>query len=71
MSAGGAVPAVLNAANEVAVDAFLHDRIGFLALSDIVCEVVEQLSAAKNAHTLEDILQYDRLARQTANSYIK
>ena len=71
MSAGGAVPAVLNAANEVAVDAFLHDRIGFLALSDIVCEVVEQLSAAKNAHTLEDILRYDRLARQTANSYIK
>ena len=71
MSAGGAVPAVLNAANEVAVDAFLHDRIGFLALSDIVCEVVEQLSAAKNAHTLEEILHFDRLARQTANSYIK
>ncbi|MBR0443125.1 MAG: 1-deoxy-D-xylulose-5-phosphate reductoisomerase [Clostridia bacterium] len=71
ISAGGATAAVLNAANEVAVDAFLHDRIGFCALSDIVCEVVEQLSEAKEAHTLEKILYYDRLARETASSYIK
>ena len=71
MRAGGATAAVLNAANEVAVDAFLHDRIGFLALSDIVCEVSESLSEAKQAHTLDEILYYDRLARQTACSHIK
>ncbi len=70
MREGGAVPAVLNAANEVAVDAFLHDRIGFLALSDIVCEVAERLHDAKTARTLEQILHFDRLARQTAQSYI-
>jgi 1-deoxy-D-xylulose-5-phosphate reductoisomerase len=71
MQEGGATAAVLNAANEVAVDAFLHDRIGFQTLSDLVCEVVEQLPEAKRAHTLEEILYYDRLARQTALSHIK
>ncbi|MBO5898695.1 MAG: 1-deoxy-D-xylulose-5-phosphate reductoisomerase [Clostridia bacterium] len=70
MRRGGAVPAVLNAANEVAVDAFLHGRIGFTALFDTVVQTVEQLPDAAKAHSLEDILGYDRLARETAKRYL-
>lgn len=70
MRRGGAVPAVLNAANEVAVDAFLHGRIGFTALFDTVVRTVQQLPDAARAHSLEDILGYDRLARETAKRYL-
>lgn len=55
---GGAMPAVLNAANEVAVGVFLQDRIGFCDIFDSVEETVEQLSCAANAHTLDEIMHY-------------
>ena len=61
---GGAMPAVLNAANEVAVDAFLQDRIGFCDIFDAVENTVEQLSCADRAHTLEEILHYGAEARR-------
>lgn len=61
---GGAMPAVLNAANEVAVDAFLQDRIGFCEIFDVVEEIAERLTDGKNANTLEQILQYDAEARR-------
>lgn len=64
---GGAVPAVLNAANEVAVAAFLADRIRFGAISAVVADTVDRLSKAKNAVTLEDILSCDKEARRLAN----
>lgn len=70
LAQGGAVPAVLNAANEVAVDAFLHDRIGFCELFDVVTETVERLPMAKQAHSLADILAHDRLAREMARERI-
>lgn len=69
-SRGGATAAVLNAADEIAVDAFLHEHIGFTALFDVVCETVERLHDAKYAHSLEDILCFDRLARETARRLI-
>ena len=61
---GGAIPAVLNAANEVAVGAFLQRKIGFYDITESVCRVVEELSAAKNATTLDAILDYDASARE-------
>lgn len=64
MQAGGAMPAVLNAANEVAVAAFLRDEISFCAIFDAVEQTVNDLSSASGAHTLEDILEYDRQARR-------
>ena len=67
---GGAVPAVLNAANEVAVGAFLNKKIGFYDITESVCEVVGRLSAAKGAITLEDILGYDKEARALAKSIL-
>jgi 1-deoxy-D-xylulose-5-phosphate reductoisomerase len=64
MQAGGAMPAVLNAANEIAVEAFLKDRIGFLDIFELVESTVSELSAGKQVHTLREILEYDALARQ-------
>ena len=67
---GGAVPAVLNAANEVAVGAFLNKKIGFYDITESVCKVVERLSSAQNAITLNAILDYDKEARVLAKSVL-
>ena len=66
---GGVMPAVLNAANEVAVEAFLHSRLDFLQIA----ETVEQTMAiVKNGceDSLDDILRADRDARQAADEII-
>jgi len=62
---GGTAPAVLNAANEVAVQRFLRDEIAFL---DIPCTIEKTLSAhtVVSAPTLEDILAADAWARGVA-----
>jgi 1-deoxy-D-xylulose-5-phosphate reductoisomerase len=71
LALGGTAPAVLNAANEVAVEAFLHGRIGFL---DIAATVASCLSAAeaqglvRRARSLSDVLAVDREARLMARS---
>ena len=61
---GGALPAVLNASNEVAVSEFLHGRIGFYDITRVVCEVVEEMNFAQHSHTLSDILNCDKEARR-------
>ncbi len=63
---GGAMPAVLNAANEVAVSAFLSEKIGFTDIFDCVSETVSSLSARESEHNLEGILASDREAREKA-----
>ena len=63
---GGGVPAALNAANEVAVTAFLARRISFLAISDTVERVVADMTHAASARTLDAILDADREARERA-----
>ena len=67
---GGAVPAVLNAANEVAVDAFLHKRLSFTGIFDVVGETVAHLSNAANITSVEDIFAYDAEARRVANELL-
>lgn len=64
IESGGALPAVLNAANEVAVDAFLNEKIGFYDITESVCETVKALSDARSVHSLDGILDYDRTARE-------
>ena len=64
IKAGGALPAVLNAANEVAVAEFLKGRIGFCRIADSVGETVEELSHASGLHELDEILACDREARE-------
>ena len=63
---GGALPTVLNAANEVAVAAFLEKRLGFTGIFDLVERTVEKLDAAKNATTLDEVFDYDAEARRVA-----
>jgi len=62
---GGAAPAIVNAANEVAVAAFLAGRAGFLDIPATIREVLSRHGDVACA-TLEDILAADRLARKTA-----
>lgn len=68
---GGAMPAVLNAANEIAVEAFLKDEISFFKLYEVVLKVVNDLNYCKAYRTLEDIINSDREARKLANSIIR
>ena len=63
LDAGGTAPAVLNAANEVAVSAFLQGRIGFLAIPALVENALALLPAAP-AHSLEALLAADAQARR-------
>jgi 1-deoxy-D-xylulose-5-phosphate reductoisomerase len=65
LRAGGAAAAVLNAANEVAVEAFLQCRIGFLDIAGIVEDVLERLGT-RGAATLEAVLAVDADARRAA-----
>lgn len=68
---GGAVPCTLNAANEIAVAAFLKEKISFSDISDIVISTVNSLAqSAKEATSLEDILAFDTLGREYAENII-
>jgi 1-deoxy-D-xylulose-5-phosphate reductoisomerase len=63
---GGGAPAVLNAANEVAVAAFLDRRIGFLDIATVV-ETTLQTMGARGCQTLDEVFALDREARQVAD----
>jgi 1-deoxy-D-xylulose-5-phosphate reductoisomerase len=65
MEKGGNMPAVLNAANEVAVQAFLEDKIGFLQMSDVVGNTMEKINFLK-CPTYEDYIDCDKEARVLA-----
>ena len=67
---GGALPAVLNAANEVAVAAFLQKKLSFLGIFDLVSEAVAKLDSAKRATTLDEIFFYDEEARRVASKLL-
>ena len=71
LEAGGAACAVLNASNEVAVSAYLSEKISFGEISDAVIYTVEKMSDAKNVYSLDGILCADREAREVAKSYLK
>jgi 1-deoxy-D-xylulose-5-phosphate reductoisomerase len=67
MAEGGAAPVTLNAANEIAVAAFLERRIGFLDIAGIVEAVLNRLGAeamsANSPSSLDEVLAMDALAR--------
>jgi len=69
MRSGASAPVTLNAANEVAVDAFLAGRIGFEDIACLVGDVMER-TAVSGVQNLDDVLEYDRQARQTANEWV-
>lgn len=65
MHRGGNAPCVLNAANEVAVDLFLNDRIGFLEMSDLVERCLQAVKFVASP-TLDDLFASDAEARGVA-----
>ncbi len=69
LRAGGTAPTVLNAANEVAVGAFLAGRIGFLDIVAVVEAVLEACDGVR-AESLDDILAVDALARRRAEALV-
>jgi 1-deoxy-D-xylulose-5-phosphate reductoisomerase len=72
LAAGGSAGTVLNAANEVAVEAFLGGRIGFLAIADLVDATLEA-SAGLTGHrrdSIEDVLAIDAQARACARTLL-
>ena len=70
LSAGGLAPTILNAANEVAVDSFLKEEIGFTQISELVERVLNQTQIS-GAMSLDSILEADKVARQHAQTMAK
>ena len=65
MNSGGTAPAILNAANEVAVSAFLDGKLPFLAITDVIDQVMQALEIT-HANDLDTILAADTAARECA-----
>jgi 1-deoxy-D-xylulose-5-phosphate reductoisomerase len=74
METGGLAGAVFNGAKEVALDAFIHNRIGFLDMARLVEHVLEQIGQDAGAtgadYGLEDVLALDDLARQRSRAWV-
>ena len=68
---GGALPAVLNAANEFCVAAFLQEQLSFCGIMDTVEQVVTDMQYASQMHAMNDILACDRTARELAMHYVQ
>ena len=65
LEVGGTAPAILNAANEVAVASFLEGRLPFLRIADVISAVLDEVPSS-NINVLEDVLQADNRGRVTA-----
>jgi 1-deoxy-D-xylulose-5-phosphate reductoisomerase len=68
LQAGGAAPAILNAANEEAVSAFLQGRIAFLSIADAIEAALEAVDGS--GESLESLLAADAAARRAAGRWI-
>jgi 1-deoxy-D-xylulose-5-phosphate reductoisomerase len=67
---GGNMPCVLNAANEVAVEEFLNDRLGFLQMSELVEQCMKKISFVTNP-SLQDYIETNRETRAKAKEITK
>ena len=68
-TAGGSATCILNAADEIAVEAFLSGRIGFPAIAEVVAETLTR-QTNREAHTIHDVLEVDREARARAREIL-
>ncbi|MBQ0029177.1 MAG: 1-deoxy-D-xylulose-5-phosphate reductoisomerase [Bacteroidales bacterium] len=71
MEKGGNLPCAMNAANEVAISAFLDRKIGFLRMAEIVEETMNKTSFIAHPSCLDDYICTNREAREIAESLIK
>ncbi len=69
LSEGKSAPGTLNAANEVAVDAFLNNRVGFLDIPKIIEKTLNE-APSQNLDTLDSVVENDQLSRQIALSFV-
>jgi len=69
LEAGGNAPVIFNAANEIAVDAFLQKRIGFLQIASTVAAALDGCETARISG-LDDVLEFDRIARAVTDRII-
>ncbi|WP_462247914.1 1-deoxy-D-xylulose-5-phosphate reductoisomerase [Ekhidna sp.] len=67
---GGNQPCILNAANEIAVQAFLEDKVGFLEISDVIENCLQKVSYIRNPE-IEDFIQTDKETRAKALELIR
>lgn len=70
IAAGGTAPAILNAANEIAVEAFLDRKLGFLGISHLIEAVMAALPARPEG-SLDEVLTADRAARELAHQLLQ
>ena len=70
LKTGGATPAILNAANEVAVQAFLEQRISFRRIDDVVARVLDKVPTESSITGIDSVLMHDRAARTVATNLI-
>lgn len=70
MARGGNAPCVMNAANEMVVNAFLQNKVGFLEMSDMIEKTMEQVAFIEHP-TLQDYQESDLEARGYAMEFIK
>lgn len=70
LALGGAMPAVMNAADEVAVGEFLNGNISFIDIFDVVTETFGKMTDRKTCVSLEDIINADRESRIIARELI-
>ena len=68
--AGGAAPAWLNAANEVAVEAFLAGRISWVGIAEVLTDVLDRFEPVSMG-TVEDVVRVDKHARAAASATIE
>lgn len=69
LEAGGNMPCIMNAANEVVVEEFLKDRIGFLQMPDVIEEVMEKMDFMENPD-FEELEETDAEARSIAKEVL-
>jgi len=66
---GGTATTILNAANEIAVDAFLNEKLGFTKIAKVIEKTLEAIPS-REACNLDIILDVDQQARATATDYV-
>jgi 1-deoxy-D-xylulose-5-phosphate reductoisomerase len=69
MNKSGNAPCVLNAANEIAVQAFLKDTIGFLEMSDLIEKCLEQVDFIEKP-SYDDYVETDKETRRIAQQFL-
>jgi len=67
--AGGDAPTTLNAANEIAVEAFLAGRVGFLKIAEIVEKTLNK-RPTQSMSSLDEVVEFDAAARQEARAIL-